>query len=246
MIRYDDELKIFYSTLINDTQFFSGFSTRELGDGTQRQTILEFLKKNNVLVKKLVTLQQTHSANVAVVDSISQAEIIPDTDGVITSLHNVTLAIKTADCCPIVFADKKTGIMGVSHQGWEGSLHQLPAKMIRKMEDFGCLTSDICVAIGPTINDCCYNITKERYTMFKETFPNYSKYTKRMKDEVGDEKFFVNLIKLNYLELRELGVPEKNIDMFPFCTQCDGKNFYSYRREGKNLEGEMFSFITSS
>ena len=56
-------------------------------------------------------------------------------------------------------------------------------------------------------------------------------------------KLHLNLALLNYLQTKELGVPEKNIDHFPFCTRCDKKRFFSFRRDKKQDYGEMFSFI---
>lgn len=229
MITYNEKLKIYESSLI-PSHYFAGFSTRELGDGTLRSTILKFLKDNNISLNKLITLNQTHSANVAIYDN-DYEDVIHDTDGVITSLQNVALAVKTADCCPILFVDTKKGVIGASHQGWKGSAAGLPAKMISRIQDLGSKIEDIRVVIGPTVGDCCYDVGEDIAAQFSTA----SVVTR-------DGKIYLNIAKHNYLKLRDIGIRAENIDFFPFCTKCNDKHFFSYRREGKALSGEMFSF----
>jgi copper oxidase (laccase) domain-containing protein len=98
---------------------------------------------------------------------------------------------------------------------------------------------DILVAIGPSIGTCCYDIDEERYYSFLEEFDGYS--NKIFKIKRG--KRYLNLAMLNYLQLLESGISEDNIDFFPFCTCCDTKRFFSFRRNDKKDYGEMLSFI---
>ena len=69
MIKYDSDLKIFYSTLINDDKFFGGFGTRYLGDGRRTDNIINFFNNNDITYKTIVIPDQIHSTNVAVFNS---------------------------------------------------------------------------------------------------------------------------------------------------------------------------------
>lgn len=241
MITYDSNLKIFTSTLINNERFFGGFGTRYLGDGRRIDNIFNFFNNNDISYKTIVIPEQIHSTNVSVFNSnlIDNVERISETDGIITEGSNNVLTIITADCTPIMFVEKKQGIIGISHQGWRGSVKRLGQKMIKKIVELGGKKEKIVVAIGPSIGECCYDVDDERYYQFIEEFDGFS-------DRIFHRhqgKLHLNLALLNYLQIKEIGVPEKNIDHFPFCTRCDKKRFFSFRRDKKDDYGEMISFI---
>lgn len=241
MLVYDPNQKIFASSLINDNQYVSGFGTKFLGDARHAENIFQSLKELNIPYKTVVIPEQIHSVNVAVFESkgTSDVEKVLDTDGVITKENSIVLTVRTGDCVPIIFCDKKTGIIGVSHQGWRGSLKKMVQKMVQKMELFGSKKEDIVVAIGPSIGPCCYDIDNDRYFTFMSELDGYS------------EKIFfsyhgkrhLNMPLLNYLLLIDVGIPKEHIDFFPFCTKCDTERFFSFRRDEKKNYGEMVSFI---
>lgn len=241
MIIYDSNFKIFISTLINDERFFGGFGTRYLGDGRRTDNIFNFFNYNAISYKTIVIPEQIHSTNVSVFNSnlMDNVERISETDGVITEEKKSVLTIITADCSPIMFVEKQRGIVGISHQGWRGSVRRLGQKMIKKIIELGGKKENIFVAIGPSIGECCYNIDDERYYQFIEEFDGYT--DKIFHRHQG--KLHLNLSLLNYLQIKEIGISEKNIDHFPFCTSCDKKRFFSFRRDKKEDYGEMLSFI---
>lgn len=240
MIAYDQELKIYYSTLINDGNYFSGFSTKEAGDGRAKETISGFFDENDIEFKNIISLEQIHSANIEIYDSLlSNEDRIPETDGVITKDVKVPLTIQTADCVPIVYVDKKSGLIGISHNGWRGSLKKLQIRMIEQFIEHGSNLDHIKIALGPAIGDCCYEIKDDLYYSFLDELEEYSKKVFRMR---GGRKY-LNLTLLNYLMLLDKGVKKENLDFFPFCTKCNAEKFFSHRREGKDLKGKMFSFV---
>lgn len=241
MIIYDVNLKIFYSSLINDDKFFGGFGTRSLGDGRHIDNVINFFNGNDISYKTIVIPEQIHSTNVKIFSSnlIDNVERISETDGVITKDEKSILTVITADCCPMIFVEKEAGIVGISHQGWRGSVKRMGQKMIKKIIELDGKKENIVVAIGPTIGECCYDIEDERYYDFVEEFGDFA--NKIFHRRHG--KLHLNLALLNYLQIRELGIPKKNIDHFPFCTCCDKKRFFSFRRDKKQEYGEMLSFI---
>ena len=243
MITYDADFQIFASSLINKPGYFSGFTTRAVGDGRKTSTISNFLNSSEIKYQKVVIPEQIHSANVAIFRNRDRENYakIEETDGVITQDNEVVLTTVTADCCPMIFKDEMTGTIGISHVGWRGSLKRMPQKMIAGMEEVGSRPENITVAIGPTIGDCCYDVTDDRYYQFLEE--DESQATQVFNHHGG--KWHLNLAFLNYLLLREVGIKKENIDHFPFCTKCD-RRFFSYRRDKKEDYGEMFSFVVKS
>lgn len=241
MIIYNSEFKIYSSSLINDDGYFSGFGTRQLGDARKTEIVARFFHANGISYKTIVLMQQIHSVNVSQYKSQQndQFQLIEDTDGVFTSEFNTVLITRTADCVPIQFCDKKNGIIGISHQGWRGSLKKMVHKMIQQMMLHGAQLQNIKVALGPSIGSCCYEISNDTYYEFLYEFNGYSQRIFTMRQG----KWHINLILLNYLLLTEMGIPKKHIDFFPFCTRCDSSRFFSFRRDKKQDFGEMMSFI---
>lgn len=242
MIIFDKKLNFFYSSLINNSSFFSAFSTRKLGDGREVASIFRFLHKVNLFFKKIIILDQIHSANIVVFRSVQPniLEKVIETDGIITKEKNVVLVVRTADCLPLIYVEKKKGIIGISHNGWRGSFKKVTSKMIDRIENEGGNIANIIVAIGPGINSCCYQIPEDRYYQFLDEFGNYSK--KMFSFRKGKIYFCLN--HFNYFLLINKGVKKDNIDFFPFCTFCQKRYFFSFRREKKKgLGGEMFNLI---
>ncbi len=241
MIQYNEIQKYYFSTLINDSQYQGVFGTKELGDGRKVEMVINFLRKLNVNFDKVVVLDQIHSANINYFQKTNNQliEKIEQTDGVITNSSRTVLTTITADCQPIIFVDKHLGLIGISHQGWRGSIKRLPQKMVQTMKKHGSKPKNIIVALGPSIGQCCYDIDEERYYQFLEEFDGYS-------DKIfsfSGGKRYLSLNYLNYLLLVETGIKKENIDFYPFCTFCQKKHFFSLRREKKNLRGEMLNLV---
>lgn len=241
MITYDPNQKIFTSSLINDNSFVSGFGTKFLGDARHPERIFQALKLLNIRYKTVVIPEQIHSVNIVTYEAKTAVEVdkLIDADGAITEENDIVLTVRTGDCVPIIFCDKKAGIIGISHQGWRGSLKKMVQRMVYKMLDAGAKKEDINVAIGPSIGVCCYDVDDDRYYTFLSELDGYS--DKIFFSYLG--KRHLNMPLLNYLLLIETGIRQKNIDFFPFCTKCDNERFFSFRRDEKKDYGEMVSFI---
>lgn len=214
---FDRGNTFFYSDKINDCNFFSGFATK--------------LTDNSKIISSFspISAWQTHSNNIKYLE---QPETnIKDIDGFITKTENLLLIVKTADCVPIIFADKKNKIIGVSHQGWKGTLEQMSIKMVNFLIKYGAKKENLLVAIGPAICKKHYPVSADLYHQFAKRF------FLREKDDHLDLK------QINYQQLLDAGLKPSQIETSDLCTYCEKRLFYSYRREGKEKLGKMINFI---
>ena len=222
----------------------AGFTTSEAGDMRKIQGIESFLHQREIIPRKIVLMEQVHSINVSIPDQLhlGDVEICEETDGVVTNEKGALLAVRVGDCVPILFHDPEMGIIGASHNGWRGSVKNLMKHMILKMESLGAHANNIRVVFGPAIGDCCYTVDMDRYVLFMEEMERFEKLIFRPH---GDG-FHLNLTRLNYELALENGIQKSHIDSFPFCTFCDKKRFFSYRRQYKKHPekfGEMMGYI---
>lgn len=189
----------------------------------------KILKDFSLEGKYIVSGFQTHSDNIAVVDSLEKL-YFEDTDGFITNRKDIVILTKYADCLPIYFFDEKKEIIGTVHSGWQGSYKEIGKKAIKLMIDtYGCNLGDIRVAFGIGISQKNYEVGEEFLQKFKEKFSK-ELIEKSFKNENG--KIYFNNQEFVYRNLLELGLPKENILLNKLCTY-EGK-FHSYRRDREN------------
>jgi copper oxidase (laccase) domain-containing protein len=105
-------------------------------------------------------------------------------------------------------------------------------------EVYGTNPEDCLIGIGPSIGRDCFEVGPEVAQEFRDSFDNWNEFI----EPFGDDKFKIDLWKANMLMLIELGVPAENITVSGFCTKCNEKLFFSYRRD-KGRTGSLSAII---
>jgi hypothetical protein len=209
----------------------------------------------------LVTLHQIHSDIIHCIDSAPEATLVGD--GLITNTPGLLLAIQTADCLPIIIVDAKRHAVGVFHAGWRGTAKRIVEKGVGEMRHrFGSHPRDLKAAIGPGIRGCCYEVGPEVRDQFESQFANAEKLFRIVEesDPVREKypmlfltarapghselpkKIYLDLVEANRQQLLAAGVPAKNIEALPLCTNCRTDLLFSYRRE-KGKTGRMMAVV---
>ena len=171
----------------------------------------------------IVLPQQTHSDNVEIVDERIE---YTETDGLIITKKNIPIALRFADCTPLIFYDTRNKIGAISHAGWRGTAQKIGPKTIIKMGvNFGTQPQDVIALIGPAIGLCCYEVSDEVMGKLLETV-NYTTGLAQGQN--------VDLKQINKRQLEDIGVYK--IDVCPYCTSCNNDLFYSYRKENGTQE----------
>lgn len=224
MFYFDDfhGKKILKSTLLKDYDCF--FTTRDFVlTPSSREDLIEVAKENRCFLEeklnsKITTCEQTHSDNVQVIEKSNY--FYKNTDALISKIENSTLLMNFADCVPVILYSKKDNIGAIAHAGWRGTAQNIVEKTIKQMD---INPHNITALIGPSISKCCFETGEE---VFKQLIKN-EKDNKLY--EQKNEKYFIDLKKLNYNQLKKMGVEE--IDVCSYCTCCMSDIFFSYRKE---------------
>ena len=147
-------------------------------------------------------------------------------DGLVTSLPNICLGIKTADCVPILLFHPN-GTLAAVHAGWRGSAQQIVKQCVEKY--FAASSRDkIKAMIGPAICAKHYEVGKEVADLFKP-YPDVLNAGK-------ENKFYLNLGRVNEHQLLQAGLTLPNIETIPHCTFELAELYYSFRRDGASNE----------
>jgi purine-nucleoside/S-methyl-5'-thioadenosine phosphorylase / adenosine deaminase len=205
----------------------------------------------------LITLRQIHSDIIHCVDSVPAEPL--SGDGLITATPSLLLAIQTADCLPVILVDTKHHAVGVFHAGWRGTVKRIVEKGVGEMyRHFGTRPRDLKAAIGPGVHACCYEVGEEVRIKFESQFEYGASLFHEVKDsDPVREKYpllfltarapghselpkriFLDLVEANRQQLLAAGVPKKNIDSSPLCTNCNPSLLFYYRAE-KGKTGRM-------
>ena len=228
-----------------------------------------FLAKLGAVSKKrgkssfwpLITLRQIHSDLIHCVNATPTESLVGD--GLITATPGLLLAIQTADCLPVILVDTKRHAVGVFHAGWRGTVKRIVAKGVGEMfRHFGTRARDIRAAIGPGIQGCCYEVGEEVRTKFESQFSYAESLFRVVKDSdpvrekypllfltarapghsegMLPKRIFLDLVEANRQQLIAAGVPKKNIETSPLCTNCHPELLFSYRAE-RGKTGRMMA-----
>lgn len=178
-----------------------------------------------------LTLQQIHSSH-----PVHSSEWVPacEGDALISSQSGVQVAVKTADCVPVLLADVDRKIVAAVHAGWRGTVKGIVRETLAKMaKEHGTTPESVVAAIGPGIGACCFEVGPEVAREFRSLFPE--------RHDLGD-RTTVDLAEANRRILIQCGVLNGNISDSAPCTVCSPEYFHSWRRD-RQTGARMYSAI---
>ena len=197
-------------------------------------------------IDHIVTSDQTHTTNVRPVGKedlgkgITRPRDYKDVDGMITDQPGVLLATFYADCVPLYFVDPVHKAIGLSHSGWRGTVGRMGQATVEAMErSFGSQPKDLLCAIGPSICQDCYEVSRDVAEAFIFAFPTHEKEILQA-GALG--KYQLDLWKANEIVLTEAGVLKEHIDLAGLCTCCNSSILFSHRAS-KGKRGNLGAFL---
>lgn len=216
------------------------FSGLNCGMGSSDQKEMVAINRDRVAaamgVSKLARVHQVHSADVAVMDEPLQNGA--RADAMVTNVPGVALSILTADCQPVLFADRENEVIGAAHAGWRGALDGVLENTVDAMVNLGAKRESIFAAIGPTISQRAYEVGPEFLDEFLSTNGDNSRFFTQGK---GD-RFQFDLPGYGLHRLRQAGIA--GAEWTRYCTYSDPARFFSYRRATHNKEADYGRLIS--
>ena len=191
---------------------------------------------------RMVCSDQTHTTNIRRVYAADAGKgvLYPldfhDIDGLITDEKGLCLVTSFADCVPLYFVDPVHHAIGMSHSGWRGTAGRMGEKTVRAMQEaFHTDPADLVCAIGPSICQNCYEVSKDVADVFADTFK------KSQADDIlldkKNGKYQLDLWKANRYILIDAGVDPENIAVTDICTSCNDRLLWSHRKTGGRRGG---------
>lgn len=185
----------------------------------------------NAAPAALATPYQVHGTNVLTLETPFAQGVRPEADGLVTRHPGIVLGILTADCAPILLADRETGVIGAAHAGWRGALAGIAEATVAAMVALGARRERIAAAIGPTIGFDSYEVGPEFPAPFLEQDRRCDRF---FKPSARARHWLFDLI--GYVESRLAKAGLDAVEALGHDTRTDAERFFSYRRA--TLAGE--------
>lgn len=186
---------------------------------------------------RLVTAYQVHSPDCATVAEPWDEDARPHADALVTARPGLLLGIVTADCAPVLLADREAGVVGAAHAGWKGAHGGVIESTVAAMEALGARRSRIVAAVGPCIAQESYEVGEEFRGHFAPEDEGFFAHGRAGHFQFDLEGYVAN-------RLERAGV--LSVDPLGLDTYSGSDRFYSYRRathRGEPNYGRQFSLI---
>ncbi len=236
-------VKNVFSTRLGGVIEEGPYSTLDLGAGENESAISEnrdrFAGIFGCGKADMLFAKQIHSDIIKIVTK-NDLGSVHECDGFVTAEKGIILAVKTADCVPILLSDSVNRVVAAVHAGWRGTASGAVLAALEKMLSLGADIKSISVAIGACIYPCCYEVDvpfKEAFE--KSKYPSLVQYISE-KDNKG--KFSADLPKMNRELLIGYGISKQSIYTLGLCTSCN-KEFLFSHRASKGRRGLMMAGI---
>lgn len=230
------------SGTLNDLGFRHGFFTRfggvssgiygglnvGLGSNDMRSNVVE--NRSRVAnyfgldSTSLISPYQIHSSDVVEVRDPWEEGYRPKVDALVTSNPNIAIGILTADCGPVLLADRENRVIGAAHAGWKGATGGVLDNTVSAMETIGAERENIIAILGPTISQENYEVGPEFVDRLIDIHPDNQDYL--VESEKPDHAMF----DLPAYVIARLTIAGVKAFWTEHCTYADEEKFFSFRR----------------
>lgn len=180
-------------------------------------------------VARLVLAKQVHGTAVAHardVDDRTEADAL-----VCTPADGCVVGVLTADCVPVLLADRSGRAVAAIHSGWRGTVAGIVPRAIAALAGLGVAPGDLVAAIGPCIERAAFEVGPEVAERFAEAYVDRS-----------GSRPHVDLVAAVRDQIVRAGVEPGNVERVGGCTHAHPDRWFSFRRDGAGI-GQMLAFV---
>ena len=202
--------------------------------------------------RDVAMVHQVHGREVVVVRRGSSVRHPrPEADALVSDAGDVAIAVRAADCVPLLMADRSRGAVAAVHAGWRGTVVRVAVAAVDALKrEFGTRPQDLVVAIGPNIGACCYEVGSELVDAFASA--GHERYLidrwflspPPARGSNLRSALTLDVARANVDQLILAGVPEEQIFVSGLCTAMHLDVLTSYRKE-KEKAGRIAGVIRS-
>jgi YfiH family protein len=174
---------------------------------------------------RLVTCYQVHSPDVVTAAEPWAPADNPKADALVTDRPGLAIAVSSADCGPVLFADGAAGVIGAAHAGWKGAFTGVLEATLDAMEALGARRANVTAVLGPMISGEAYEVGPEFVARFRDAGEAVDRWF-RPSGKPAHAMFDLPAYIVHRLERAGAG----RVANLALCTYAGEDRFFSYRR----------------
>lgn len=222
--------------------FFTTADLRLVDDEQEWTAVAEFA---GLAPDRLRLLDQVHGRTIVTAGPRDAAWRRPEADGIVSDDPAVALAVRVADCAPVLIADTGTGAVAAVHAGWRSTMQGIVTAAVTSLRhEYGSRPEDLVVAVGPSLGACCGEMGDEVVEAFRAEGHSGSSIEAWFQRSPGRRPHF-DLWRANHDQLVSAGVRPGAIHLSRLCTRTHPDVFHSYRAGGRQA-GRMAAVIRAN
>jgi purine-nucleoside/S-methyl-5'-thioadenosine phosphorylase / adenosine deaminase len=225
------------------------FTTRQMAFTTRED---EGLVSRAIGAGALALAKQVHGRTVVVVREGAPIPDRPEADAFVSNSTAVGVAVRVADCVPLLIADRRVGVVAAVHAGWRGTAARVAVAAVEALSrEFGSEPADLIAAIGPSIGACCYEVGSELVDAFaaegheRYLIDRWFLAPPPPRGSPERARLRLDVAGANRDQLVLAGVPDAQIHLSGLCTAMHLDVFTSYRAE-KDKAGRLVAAIRAN
>jgi YfiH family protein len=224
------------------------FSTRQLQLSSEAD---ELALAASIGAARVVQVTQVHGRAHVVVHQgdLPWLGTRPEADVLVSNATDTAVAVRAADCVPLLMADRATGTVAAVHAGWRGTCAGAAVATVEALgKEFGVKPEKLVVAIGPSIGACCYEVGTELVDAFaaaghaRHLIDRWFVSTPPTRGSRARNALRLDVAGANRDQLVLAGVPEASVHVSGLCTAMHLDVLTSYRAE-KEKAGRLVAAI---
>jgi hypothetical protein len=195
---------------------------------------------------RLYFLSQVHGRVVRVLAGDEERDDVVRSQGDVTAsgVHGVACAIRTADCVPILLADRRSGAVAAVHAGWRGVACGAALAGVEAIAALAGGRTELVAAIGPHIERCCFEVGADVARVLAAASPAGERVVEWHDHEAQTGAAHVDLRAALRAQLEAAGIAPADVDDVRGCSVCDAERFHSFRRDAAR-SGRMLSAVVA-
>lgn len=143
----------------------------------------------------------------------------------------VVVGVLTADCVPVLLADRRGRVAAAIHSGWRGSAADIVGHTVAALRGAGVDPRELVASIGPCIELDAFEVGPEVAAAFDPRFVREQ-----------EPRPHVDLVAVVRHQLVAAGLDADAIGRVGGCTHAQPERFFSFRRDGAGI-GQMLALV---